>query len=101
MDCLKISYDYDIGVFGIYHAGNSQTHYSELYYAELDNATGLWKNSVKLSDRGSQGTITRVYDNGKARGFLIGYELENSGGNKIAIRYYENQQKLRINNFLY
>lgn len=75
MDCLKISYDNDFGVFGIFHAGNQTTHYSELYYAELDSSTGQWKNTVKLSERGSQGTVTRVYANGVKLGFFVGYEL--------------------------
>lgn len=28
MDCLKVSYDYDTSVFGIFHAGNPTTHFS-------------------------------------------------------------------------
>lgn len=28
MDCLKINYDNELGVFGIFHAHNQSTHYS-------------------------------------------------------------------------
>lgn len=75
MDCLKISYDFDNNVFGIFHTSNSTTRYSELFYAELDNATGQWKNTVKLSERGSQGTVTRINNKGVPAGYLVGYEL--------------------------
>ena len=77
MDCLKVCEDHDANFnqFGIFHTGNSQTHFSELFYAQLDPNTGQWKNTVKLSDRGSQGYAKRVYVNGKPLGYLIGYEL--------------------------
>ncbi len=90
MDCLKICEDHDTNYnqFGIFHTGNSQTHFSELFYAQRDPSTGQWKNTVKLSDRGSQGYVKRVYINGRPSGYLVGFELENPTGNKIAIRYY-------------
>lgn len=43
----------------------------------------------------------RVYSKGSAVGYLVGYELENPNGNKIAIRFYESQSKIKVNNFLY
>ena len=35
MDCLKVCEDHDANYnqFGIFHTGNSQTHFSELFYA--------------------------------------------------------------------
>lgn len=71
MDCLKISYDNDFNVFGIFHAVNAATRFSELYYSELVGTQ--WKNTVKLSDRGSQGTVVRVYSKGNPVGYLVGY----------------------------
>lgn len=35
----------------------------------------MWRNTTKISDRGSQGFVKRVVVNGKALGYLVGYEL--------------------------
>lgn len=78
MDCLKVAYGKEVPI-GVFHSGNITTHYSSLYYAELNtiNEYGLssgWKNQKKLSDRGSQGTIFLI----DGQDFiLVSYELEN------------------------
>ena len=66
----------------------------------MDGESNLgWKNQKKLSERGSQGTIFLI--DGKDF-ILVSYELENhEKGNTLAIRFYENINKLRENNFLY
>ena len=74
VDTIKINF----GIpqpFGIFHNGNPNTHYSQLYYTEvkgIENISHLSSTS-KLSERGSQGTSFIVPEGG----IIIAYELEN------------------------
>ena len=82
----------------MFHSGNITTHYSSLYFAEQDSS-GNWVNQNKLSERGSQGTLFYIPETSY---ILVAYELENhERGNTLAIRFYENLDKLRRNNYLY
>jgi hypothetical protein len=99
MDCLKAISNKNGQVIGVFHSITEQisSGYNALYFARENSS--VWTKGIKLSERGSQGIIYEIPD---SSAYLVVYELENLlTGVTLAIRYYENIQKIEINNFLY
>ena len=92
MDCLKAIKNKNEDVIGVFHSGIEQkaSGYNAVYFAKQTNS--IWNKISKISERGSQAYIYEVPD---STAYLVLYELENhQKGNTIAVRLYENTQKL-------
>jgi hypothetical protein len=92
MDCLKAIKNKNDDVIGVFHSGIEQktSGYNAVYFAKQTNS--IWNKISKISERGSQAYI---YEVPASTAYLVLYELENhQKGNTIAVRLYENTQKL-------
>lgn len=99
MDCLKAIKNKNNDIIGVFHSSIEQktSGFNAIYFARQTNS--VWNKISKFSERGSQGYIYEIPD---TTAYLVLYELENhQKGNTIAIRFYENTQRLDANNFLY